>query len=340
MSLSRREFIKLGAGLAMAPIIGCSSRPEPGATIPAAKPATKPVEPKPQIYHGALQTLEGKPLLPDQKFKELTGALYSSDFPLLQKIASDLNKLRAAKSVPAEFPRWVHGNTYPLVVTRDSTPTSLFAVSFESSSESNRNFEGYEVQKNEPFKDEVFGSMRYGIHLGLPINISENGPLAEGLFLAKEHLSAMMAIKMGQGFYDFTQKWNWLSFQETNGAPILDRERQLRIGASLFFRELLKQSSDYWKIIDVLPVLYLGAAFDYLIQKGKYPERSRGLGHLYRAVNNLADDKDAANAIRDLINEWVTSDSMLLPDGILDQASRNPIASAVFKLHEGMYGAK
>lgn len=291
-------------------------------TIPLVSPkATPRPETKPTVYVGRIPDLYGKRYVEPVRMRNAMEALKTAGSPVLTLAHSQINTLTTSRVRPAEFPRWVDPNGFPIPVTTDNSDTSLAALGMNWKEPQENNF----LVSTRPTKP--FWMLEPDVLMGLNLGstFASYQAISEGLLLVKEIFTGMLTIKIAQEYYKYQQS-RGATFRKLNGMALKPDEQELA-GASLLFQELQDHTSDIWKVIDAAPVLFVAAAIPDLIKAGKLPESTKEHTVFYRATNQIRRSPAVFNPIAMIVQKWINLQTLLPQDGITNEVFSGPLAS-------------
>lgn len=321
----RRNFLKVALASPLLFAACISNRPQ--STESRVETPTSVFGPeRPSVYDGPIPDLIGKPFIEEARLSTILDTLSNSPSPLLKKVASDIKRLHSSSQNPTEFPSWISNST-PLVITNNLDDTSIAAYAYTLNENPDTNFK---VTGVGTFKE--FAKSAYGIHLGSGGGLRSSGAFAEGLFLAKEYISSMLMYRMCLEYYEYLQDGNLAQITDMQNHPITDKNRQRIIGGSLFFNALKNHSSNEWKIADGFPVLMVAAVVRDLVTARQMSGSLNGLGYIYAGANMLDEDGQTLALVNQISNKWVSTNSLLLPEGTMNIVEKNPVDSTIYKL--------
>lgn len=323
--ISRREFldrtVRTTAALAAAPaavaiLEGCGPN----------NPQT------PQTYKGEIDDLVGLELVTDERFKILTGELINSGQPLLEKIGRESRLLHNKSTNPDDISLVTDESSTPLPITRDYSGLSK-AIILSSGSEEGEGFSVFNAASLTEWQYALPASL--AIHIGTTPNL-EKTPLLEALYLAKEHLSHTLAMRL---FAEYANNSLGVSgtFLEPDGNPMKDKDHLFKAGFTLGLTDLTDTSSQLWKIADQAPVIMLIPSFIKLILEDKVPHDEEDLSPFYTAATLIEKDPELVELVLRLDDSWATSVNMKGPVGFADEIFDPRILATVDRLYDIWY---
>lgn len=307
LRLSRRELLIGAAAISLSP--SCSF--EPGHT-------------------GVIAAMEGKPRLEPSRLEGMLAALEATPVLLYRKVAHDLRLLTAANQRPQGVPEWVHPGSFPLQISHDGSHTSLAVMEMQTTGNKQ---DAYLLMLPNlpPRKHYPIETVKAGIHLGQPKELLEQGTLAQAFYLAKEYLSLVMTMGVGEELFGLSSE---LGFRVTDqhGKDINNPKDQARVGVSILGEQLSNKSSQMWQVMDTLPIFMVGYLIPYLIQQGIMKNSTIGLQEFMLASNKANGDPQLAQSLTDIIKAWIDADTLLPPRGTTLKALSPPLAQATYDL--------
>lgn len=301
--IDRRRFLNLAArGVAGSVpfwLLACAS--------PDYTPQVRTTEPQPPVVP-----------ITHERIERIEKALVEIRDPLLEFCESQLNALRNSLNKPAELPTIVSTDSFPLqIVTQDyrntgSTATSAAVMTIK------------EIKQDPPYKvfistpagsQEVptINSINLRLQLGTTPLLRGDGPLYEGMFLAKELLTMLFTVQFGEDFYQY-QRRNILVKDQFNN-DVTDQTAQKQAGWSVMIDQTVNINSQVHKAIDLLPIYFLGSRILPLVIAGKLPAESRSITPMYKAAMILNNNQDFSLVVNNYLDKWLSSANILPPSG-------------------------
>lgn len=323
--LSRREFLartlKTGAALASVPA---------AATILEACGANTPQAPK--KYNGEIENLRGLDLITDERFKTLTDELVNSGQPLLEKLGRESIRLHTESTNPDGISFVANEDTTPLPITRDYSGLSK-AIIQSPGYEEEIGFQVFTAAGTTEYQYVLPAAL--AIHVGITKNL-EKRPLLEAFYLAKEHLSHTLTMRL---YAEYGNHFLGVSgeFLEPDGTPMEKKDHLIKAGYTMGVSDLMNPSSQLWKIADQAPVIMLVPSMVALIQENKVPTDEADLSPFYTAGNLINQDPDLVERVVRLSNHWAASDDIKGPEGFSDELFDPKVLELINKLCDIWY---
>lgn len=324
--LSRRQLIFAVGGLGGLGIVA------------AAVLGSRLLEPeKPPLYDGPIIDLQGRPLISDGRFEELTKALIKSGEPFLERVGREVKRLHNQTENPSGFPIIVDEETTPLVITRDYSDKALAAIFTPQEDPGPGFLIGDDTTQSEEWKYSKPGLL--GINIAANELLDQRDPIEESLYLAKEHLSLMLGLRMFSEYSLFLPPG--VRFLELNGSEMYDTDALARAGFAVGMRGkegMGDRSSDFWKVGDIAPVLLLVPSIVDLIRSGKLPGGTTyTLGNYYNAATEVIRNDEYTREVYSLADDWMFSDSMLGPEDAVRRLLNPKMKELINKLYGIFY---
>ncbi len=317
---SRRELLRRGVRFgaaavatpaALAILEGC------GANIPQT----------PKTYNGEIEDLKGLDLITDERFKTLTDELIGSGQPLLEKIGRESRLLHDSSSNPDDISLVTNEDTTPLPITRDYSGLSK-AITLSPGYEEEIGFGVFTAAGTTEYQYSLPAAL--AIHIGITKNL-EKRPLLEAFYLAKEHLSHTLAMRLYAEYGNNSLGVSGM-FLEPDGTPMENKKHLFKAGYTLGLDDATDPSSQLWRITDQAPVIMMAPSIVALIREGKVPVDEADLSPFYTAAHLIEQDPELIQLAVRLSDDWAASEDMKGPDGFSDEIFHPKILALVEKL--------
>lgn len=348
--IGKRNLLKAGAVSAVFVAAVCVERilprdsalPESSVSTPIAEPLVLPdpeqVAGKPIFYSGALRELKGKKLMEQGRLNAILQSLYDTKYPLLQKIARDINLLTQLETGHGEFLPWVK-HSLPLPITYDSPEDKIVLwIRRHKDNPENLFYVDYNQDGLGQLQHREIETLTLGINVKPSELPGESGVLEEGVKLASLFVREMLLLKNSFEFYALLRKYGLATITDLEDNEITDAARQLRAGGSAYFHQLMYVNNDYWRVFQAAPLFLISLAFDQLVQAEKLPKDSDELNWFIKASGQIQ-QFDVGREVQRLSERFSQTKNLLPPDGTMEMAHTGSMLTASGALCEQLWPA-
>lgn len=181
----------------------------------------------------------------------------------------------------------------------------------------------------------TFETLNFDITSGAMDGVEKNGALLEGVYLARAHLQNMLVLRCCLEYYDTIAR-SGFEVTELDGTPIVDRKRQLRIGASLFVRNWNSDGGRVQSIVHGASTLVMSIATHELMQKGEL-SFDKELFPFVTAAGKVKGDPELQKSVFSILEAFERG-RFLPEEGVLREIIFGPIPQAsvaISKMEDG-----
>lgn len=311
--------LALVAGGTLLPVIAGDKLPQPQKkALPAGRQADVPssAPPAPKVaneimFREASTPATEKPIYVSNTQKEIQTVLkilLDSPSGLVRKASRDLRSLVQVDSRPLEFPDWVDENSFPVVITRDFSADPATRLFLEPKRRSGLIRDFIDTASDREYRELEEVSFRFLFDFN---SLEKFGRFGGGLLLAKEYLAAMLGFKIATEFYDLVYDSQNPRFTERDGRPIVDRERQIRVGATYFVSMWKDRETGAARLVDDMTTLFLAASLPKDMSNSgafdSFPARDKI--ELVRFLIRSRGNFPVRRSTESLVNSWVESNN-------------------------------
>lgn len=284
-----------------------------------------------KFYRGPIEDIKGYEFIPKTDLLVMTQALTKTNIPFLKKVASDIERVSVSTEKPPEFPRWVLSDRVLIPVTQHNSDVAYAfpAVNLKPLPESIT-----PITQANTLRGREIESLYIATQIPSIPGLIREGPLARGFYLAKEHLTLMLALKMAEEFASSFMIPKGVRYVDKDGSLLTDPHQLRMAGAVSLLTAIKNEDSEWHQLWDMLPAMLLAPIAEQLRLSGTLRSQGSHLGSFYGPGQAIESNPNIRSSVTSIRDQWVSGKTFLPPDGITQAMSQDPLKSATLSLRK------